>query len=290
MRVALAECQVLPEPNPDASLERDAFVAAGHDCAWVAWDDPAFDPGAFDAVIVRATWNYVTDPDGFLAWCQRVSSESVLVNPVQTVAWNIDKLYLRELAGRSLPVVPTRFYAKNARPELRCDLAELGWEDIVVKPRISAGSFLTRRFRPGETEHAQEFLLHLLAKRDAMVQPYIEGVDGLGEHSLMFFAGEPSHVVRKHARFDGGEESVSEAMEPTEFECDVLRDVLAAIPVPHAYGRLDLMPDSDGNPLISEVELIEPSLFFQQRPESLGAFVEATLDYVASQSASASSV
>jgi hypothetical protein len=286
LKIALAGCLVLPEPNPDASLEQEAFRAAGHECEWVAWDDPSVDPEQYDAVVVRATWNYVTDPHGFLAWAQRVASDSVLVNPVDTVSWNIDKVYLQELADKSVPVVPTQFYSRDTGPNLLADLAKLGWEDVVVKPSVSAASFLTRRFRAGEHERAEEFLVHMLAKRDAMVQPYIEGVDRLGEHSLAFFDGEASHVVRKQARFDGGDESVSEAMEPTEFERDVLQLVLDALPVPHAYGRLDLVPDSEGNPLVSEVELIEPSLFFAQRPEALEAFVRATTDFVASQASS----
>ena len=40
------------------------------------------------------------------------------------------------------------------------------------------------------------------------------------------------------------------------------------------YARLDLIPADDGKPLISELELIEPSLFLVQHPPALERLVE----------------
>lgn len=277
MRVALAGCVSLPEPNPDAELELGAFAAAGHEASWHGWDDPGFEPADYDAVVLRATWNYATDPEGFLAWCRRVASETALVNPEQTVAWNADKIYLKSLARKGIGVVPTLFFRRKSPTRLRQELERHGWGDIVVKPRVSAGSMMTRKFEAGRISHAEEFLAHMLESRDAMVQPFLPGVEEVGEHSVVFFEGRASHVVRKDPRFDDGDENVGEAVEPSELELGLLADVVAALPVPHAYGRLDLMPDDEGNPLVSEVELIEPSLFFKQQPEALEPFVAAVV-------------
>ena len=42
-------------------------------------------------------------------------------------------------------------------------------------------------------------------------------------------------------------------------------------------GRVDLARDDDGAPMVMELELIEPSLFFLQNPVALDRFVTALL-------------
>ena len=41
------------------------------------------------------------------------------------------------------------------------------------------------------------------------------------------------------------------------------------------YARIDMIPGPDGEPRIMELELIEPSLFFDHSPESLDRFAGA---------------
>jgi hypothetical protein len=41
------------------------------------------------------------------------------------------------------------------------------------------------------------------------------------------------------------------------------------------YARVDVVPDDLGRPLIGELELIEPSLWFRLHPPALDAFVAA---------------
>jgi hypothetical protein len=40
------------------------------------------------------------------------------------------------------------------------------------------------------------------------------------------------------------------------------------------YARVDLIPDDEGNPVVLELELIEPSLFFAQAPGWVERFVD----------------
>ena len=41
------------------------------------------------------------------------------------------------------------------------------------------------------------------------------------------------------------------------------------------YARIDVAPGPDGDPVLMELELIEPSLFFPQSAHALGRFVAA---------------
>ena len=73
----------------------------------------------------------------------------------------------------------------------------------------------------------------------------------------------------------GDNESVSNAVEPTEFERSLVARCLERIQNQVLYARLDLIQDEAGSWLISELELIEPSLYFLQCPYALQKFVAA---------------
>jgi hypothetical protein len=51
--------------------------------------------------------------------------------------------------------------------------------------------------------------------------------------------------------------------EPTAAELAVGEAVIKAAPSGLLYARVDLIPDAQGNPLLIELELTEPSLFFE---------------------------
>ncbi len=53
------------------------------------------------------------------------------------------------------------------------------------------------------------------------------------------------------------------------------RRVMDTISEPFLYARVDLMKSSDGEWLLSELELIEPTLFLLQHPPALKKFVAA---------------
>lgn len=93
-----------------------AAERAGLRSETVVWDDPDVDWDAFDAVVVRSCWDYVPRRDEFLAWTRQVPT---LVNDADTIAWNTDKHYLRELETAGVPIVPTAWSVQDeaALPE-----------------------------------------------------------------------------------------------------------------------------------------------------------------------------
>ena len=245
-RIAVATCDRLPGGDPDSAQ-------LGFEVA--VWDDPSVDWSAFDLVVIRSTWDYTTKVDAFLDWVERVPR---LRNDADVVRWNHDKTYLRALQAHGVPTVPTRWNPEDVPPGR--------W---VVKPSVSAGAVDTIS---GDRDDARAHVEHLRAAgRTAMVQPYLDGIDEAGETALLYIAGEHSHAVRKGAvlghlrRGDGTyEPDHVTPRTPTASELELAEHVLDTIPFDRAellYARVDLVPDDDGDPVLLELELIEPDLF-----------------------------
>lgn len=280
-RIALATCKSLPEPDPDADLLLSALKAEGAEAAWLAWDDPAADFRGWDLCVIRSTWNYIHDLTKFLQWAKRADKYSGLLNPWRIVRWNTDKGYLRDLQARGVPTVPTLYIDRGASPALKDLLAPTSWSDVVVKPRVGAGSFSTRRFAARDYKQGTAFLAALAAEREALVQPYLKSVEEDGERALVWVAGKVTHAVRKAARFSGQEEEVSKALRPTPEERAFVKQVLAPWQDELLYARVDVARDDQGRLVLMELELVEPSLFLKQCPEALERLVDGCLDAAA---------
>ena len=279
MPVALVTCRTLPEPDPDQEPLLAALRRAGVEVELLPWDDPEAHPEQFELCVLRSAWNYPLQPDEFLAWIERTAAVTRLVNSATVVRWNLHKRYLTELEASGLPIVPTVFITRGTRVSFAETLRREGWSEAVIKPSISAGSYRTRRFPLRDGLEAQEFLDELARERDAMIQRYMPAVEKEGETALVWIAGQWTHAVDKAPRFQGGDEHVSESIVPSDAELELANRVLASLPerwiAELLYARLDLIPADDGKPLVSELELIEPSLFLIQHPPALERLVEA---------------
>lgn len=278
-RIAVATCAVLPEPDPDQDLLLDALRQASATPTLLAWDDPdAPALSTFDLVVLRSTWNYPQAASAFLAWIDAVVQATRLLNSRDVVRWNIDKRYLLELSDAGIPTIPTVYVERDGTPfEVATIMRERSWDRIVIKPAISASSYLTRTFEAAGTDAAQAFLESTRDARAMLIQPYMTSVDDIGERSLIWIDGAWTHAIRKMPRFDDDEESVSEATAVTEEERTFGATVLSRVPSPESllYARVDVVRDQQGGLCISEVELIEPSLYLLQHADALHRLVSA---------------
>lgn len=239
------------------------------------WDDAAAPFAEQDLVVLRSTWNYFEHVDAFVTWVERTSQKTPVLNPATIVAWNAKKTYLAELEKRGVEIVPTEFVLRGETKTLDDILRDRGWEEIVVKPVVSAGSFRTERFSRATTAAGQSFLAALVADRDAMVQRWMPSVETYGERSLVWIDGAITHAVRKTPRFAGGNEQVSGEVAIADDERSFAERALAPFAGELLYGRVDMVRDSEGTLRVMELELIEPSLFFEQAPRALAPFVAA---------------
>ena len=280
-RIGLVTCVTLPEPDPDQSLMLDLLNASGVRAELIAWDDTEADPGRFDLCVLRSCWNYHEHPADFLAWCDNAAERTQLLNPAAMVRWNIHKRYLADLEKAGFPIVPTAFVDRGSPLSLPTLLAERGWSDIVVKPCVSAGSARTRRFRDAsgaDQSSARAFSESLVADTDIMIQPFVASVEDNGERSAIWIGGDAIHAIIKQPRFHDDHEQVSEAQPLLDTEREMLDACAEIAGDPLLYARLDTMRASDGTLMISELELIEPSLFLLQSERAQRRFVEAVIE------------
>jgi hypothetical protein len=255
--------------------------ARGHRADWCLWDDETRDWSRFDLVLIRSTWDYQRRRDEFLAWAGALA---VVRNPAAVLAWNTDKHYLAELGAGEIAVIETTFIAPG-------DTATLAGDgEIVVKPSVSAGSKDTARFALGD-DAARRRAEALLAEihsggRTAMVQPYLGAIDHRGETSLLYFGGSFSHAIRKAPLLRPGEGPTEgffapetiEPRTPSVAEREAGDGVIAWVAERFGellYARVDLVPGSDGAPVLLELELTEPSLFFAHSEGASARFAES---------------
>jgi O-ureido-D-serine cyclo-ligase len=279
-RVALVTAVAARGDDEDEVPLLDALIWRGVEASVVAWDDRGADWAAFDAAILRSTWDYSKRHREFLRWLHRVDRRTRILNPVSVVEWSLDKTYLRDLAGAGVPIVPTTWL----EPGDAVRIPDRG--EIVVKPTVSAGAADTRRF--ALPEHVAEARAHadelLGASRAVMVQPYLTSVEEPGEVDLVYLGGTFSHAVRKaHAlpeaaapALDVVEQPVS-AVDATPGQRAVGDAVMAALAGrgPLLYARVDLVAGARGEPLVLEVELAEPSLFLVHSEGAVERFADA---------------
>jgi len=298
-RLALATCAQLPQLDPDDVPLRAALAERGVPTDVVVWDDPTVDWSAYPHVLIRSTWDYTDRPTQFADWTRRVERTSQLLNPADVVAWNIDKTYLRDLEQRGIPIVPTIWLDPERNLDARAIHTRFpAFGDFVIKPTVSAGSRDTGRYDAGQTPSRSLAITHaknlLAVGRRVMLQRYLTRVDTQGESALVYVNGEFSHSVRKEPLLEGpyraGEkegvlfrERVLAARDVSEQERavgDLVVEELGKVfpdRAPLLYTRVDLIPDDEGRPVVLEVELAEPSLFFEHAPGSAERFADAVV-------------
>ncbi|MBC7462358.1 MAG: hypothetical protein H7287_13440, partial [Thermoleophilia bacterium] len=211
-----------------------ALTAAGVETRVAAWDDPDVDWGASALTVIRSTWNYADDRDGFLDWARRASSAStVLRNPFNVLGANTHKSYLAGLERDGVPTVPTKWFARGAAPATEAQLAALPWNRVVIKPAIGAGSSHVRSFDLTDSTDIGAAAAHVAQLQswvEAMVQPELQSIVEHGETNVMMIDGELTHAVTKRQRLAGGEEVVVAAREVGPEEEALARRVLRAQP------------------------------------------------------------
>lgn len=298
-RIALVTAAAALPLDEDMPPLVAALEALGAEVSTPNWDDAGVDWSRFDLTVLRSTWDYVDRIDEFLAWARRCATQTQLANPADVVAWNTDKHYLRDLCRAGVAVVPTRFVEPGADAAAELDAflhsgpgavtagEACAFDQFVVKPSIGAGSRDAARYRREDRDRALEHLVRLhTQRRSAMLQPYLASVDAMGETALLYFAGTPSHAIRKGPllRLDDGlvqglfaPEEIT-AREPTADERALAAAAQAALPFPTPlYARIDMIRDAKGAPVVLELELTEPSVFLMHAPGSAHRFARAIL-------------
>jgi hypothetical protein len=277
--ITLATCRTKPGLTHSDGLLAEALERRGVAVRVCPWD--AIIPGGTGGpVCLRSTWDYHLRAGEFLGWVAGFDGAADLLwNPPALVRWNADKIYLRELESAGIAIPSTIWLAPQERPDLPALLEARGWPQGVLKPRVSATAHGTHLVSSSDRLGDAEW--ETLAPGGALLQRFLPEIRTAGEVSLVFLAGRLSHAARKLP--GGGDFRVQ-----TDFGGSAIRirpsralrrfgeRVLACVDSPWLYARVDLVETAAG-PVLMELELIEPDLFFNLAPPSADLLAAALL-------------
>ena len=280
--VAFATYQQSPGICDDDRLVADALSRRGIDVTATVWDASDIEWARFHRVVLRSTWDFHLKSDLYARWIRTfLDRPRQLWNPPSVILDNLDKRYLIGLASRGIGVVPTVCVTAIDREPLASIIERHAWQDVVIKPAVSASARGTWRASRATAVQDQERFVAQLCEQDLLIQPFCSEVASNGEWSLVFFDGEFSHGVLKRPadgdfrvqRHFGGHPT---AAAPSPRLVEQAAAILAAIGERLLYARVDGF-ERDGDFVLMELELNEPYLFLALSAVAASRFADAII-------------
>ncbi|WP_440998624.1 ATP-grasp domain-containing protein [Fodinibius sp. SL11] len=269
----------------------DPLKALGWYAEEVSWRNATVNWNSFDAVIIRSPWDYQDDPQAFMQVLTDIEqSDAVLENSLDIVKWNIDKTYLRDLDSQGVEIVSSLWFDKFSSDLFPSVFTDLESDEIVVKPTISAGADDTFRIHQSNYDVFVEDLETVFASRPFLVQPFMDNITEEGEFSVFFFGDIYSHTILKTPKTNdfrvqeehGGRLTLVKPKDHLLKTARSMRDMIDPEPL---YTRADYVRTANNTFALMELELIEPSLYFNMDPESPERFAKVFDKWMAKKTA-----
>lgn len=249
-------------------LVSDALKNEGISVERKSWSDPDFDWSTTKFIIFRSTWDYFDRYDEFTVWLKNVSTKTTLLNSAEIIHWNIDKHYLLDLKQKGIHICESYFIEKGTDTSLLELHDNLGWEKTVLKPCVSGAARHTYKLEKDTFDQHEMNFQELISNEAMMLQPFQENIMTVGEFSFVIINGKYSHAVLKIAKPGdfrvqddfGGTVHVHQA---NEEQIQFSENAVKACKGKPMYARVDVIIDNDDKLAISEIELIEPELWFR---------------------------
>ena len=252
----------------------------GWECDFVPWDSGSINWDDFDAIIIRSTWDYQQKEELFFKTLQSIeASTAILYNSLDAVRWNINKRYLLELERENISIIPSKFYDTFNFEIISHLFSFFNENKLIIKPCVSANADDTFILKLSEMNSLKPVLENIFYQKDFLVQPFINSIKSEGEYSLIYFGNKLSHVLLKTPKngdFRVQEEHGGILKAIKKPECSLIdfgNNIMENVPYQCLYSRVDVVRN-DNNYLLMEVELIEPSLYFNMDPKSPQMFAE----------------
>ncbi len=258
-----------PDPDLDIPFAIKAAEQLEIDLVFANWNDKSMAWESFDAAVIRSAWDYVPVREEFLQFAKNIETKTKLFNSSEVMKWNTNKTYLSILENKGVPIIPTKF-ANNldeALPAIRWAFEKA--PAVAIKPTVGAGARLAGK---ASTEvEAIDYVKKILeAKRTVIIQPYILSVDDEGEKAIIVINGEISHAAKKvPALTKGGHGDAAGQLEITTEMRDIVKSISNAVSEWNdlLFARVDVVRMGE-KLVLMELELTEPWLFMQFRPEA----------------------
>lgn len=246
------------------------------------WDDPNFDWSQTKSVVFRSTWDYFHRFEEFNNWLLSIKDKTQMINPYELIQWNLDKHYLKDLEEKGIRIPPTEFIEIGDTRSLATNAESTGWSKFILKPAIAGAARHTYKLDSSNITDHEGIFKELIAKEAMLLQEFQELVVTKGEISLNVFGGKYTHAVLKKAK--PGDFRVQDDFggtlheyEPNEEEINfAINAVKACDPLP-SYARVDIIWNNQDELCISELEMIEPELWFRRNPSAAKVLAEHIL-------------
>ena len=272
VRVVFATCDHQPLIARDDQPLADALTALGVEVVPIPWTE--IDPYAVvdsPPIVLRSTWDYHRMPTMFLSWLDSLAdSGRATMNPPHIARGNVDKIYLQELESAGIAIPKTRWLDRVDNETIDRAMGEEGWDRAVLKPRIAATAYGTFLVSKGSAIPDDD--LAPARASGALLQEVVPEIVERGETSIVYAGGAFSHAVVKRAK--EGEFRVQQdfggrvdAASPPASLLSFATSVMSLVPDTCLYARVDVV-ESNRGPLLMELELIEPELYFLHVPDA----------------------
>ena len=254
-------------------LVQDALNDLGLKTLRISWDDAVFDWSSTKYILFRSTWDYFNRFKEFSIWLSKVTKQTTLLNPEAIIRWNLDKHYLLDLKNYGVHITNTHFIETGTNTTLKELHDRLNWKETVLKPCISGTARHTYKLNENNLEKHETIFKKLIANEAMMLQPFQYNIVEKGEISMIVFNGKYSHAVLKKAKkgdfrvqddFGGSVKMYSPTAEEIKFAENTAK-ACEELPI---YARVDIFTDNDNQIALSELELIEPELWFRFFPQA----------------------
>ncbi|WP_298516411.1 hypothetical protein [uncultured Kordia sp.] len=245
------------------ALEKEGLVVKR-----LSWDDANFDWNTTKYALFRTTWDYFDRFEEFSVWLAKVTEQTTLLNSAKMIYWNIDKHYLQDLVKKKVAIVPTYFIEKGDTRTLAEIHEEVSWQETIVKPCVSGAARHTYKLNSSNVHEHETIYKELIANEAMMLQPFMHQIVSKGEISLIVINGKYTHGILKKAKqgdfrvqddFGGSVHQYT----PSQTEIEFAENAVKACIEPPMYARVDMIWDNEDELAISELELIEPELWFR---------------------------
>ena len=245
----------------------------------IDWTNNEFDWSSTRAVVFRSVWDYPQRYEEFVRFLKYVDTKTVMINPLKTILWNLDKHYLRDLENSGIRIPHTIYIEKNESITLHQLHSQNRFTEFILKPAMSAGARHTYRIDSNNLDRHEEIFQQLITNEPMMLQPFLHHVLTDGERTVIIINGKYSHAVLKKVK--SGDFRVQDDFggtvrhyRPTSEEIEFAEHAVSVCSPLPLYARVDLLRDNSNQLVISELELIEPELWFRFHPVAADMFAD----------------
>ncbi|EPF0814410.1 ATP-grasp domain-containing protein [Campylobacter upsaliensis] len=272
----IATCKAYKEGNEALKKLKAKLENLHYQCELKAWQEIRVRHLAQNTPILPlAVWDYSLEYANFLHFLNELERAKIsILNPSEILKMNADKSYLKILEEANLPIIDSIIFKQNED----FNFSQIPFQKAVIKPLVGQSGYKVR-FLEQKIPTKEEF------PHGALIQPFIESVEELGEFCFIFFGGKFNYAIHRQTQKDWRANSnygvkIAPLKNPSKAHIDLALKALKALKSSNLlYARVDLLPQKNGKALINEVELIEPSLYFDFHENALEQFIKNLLHF-----------